>query len=526
MSVQRLEFDVVVVGGGPNGLVAAAYLQKAGLKVLLLERRYELGGTLTTEDLGGFRANLHHNYYMLYADVAPPFSDLALSEHAVTFVRPEVIAAVHDSGDPLLVYRDPRINSESFARRSPGDGQAFERLYSDISQARDKIMLPQTYATPTTKSYLDALAKIPEGKKMLELAEMSPLGVLEHYGFKDDLIKAALLYLGCRWGLEPNAKGQGDLFTYYLSNALNLAIIRGGSYMLINGLAYDAYGAGLETFLVCEAQRIKISKNINEVHTSDNRIINARLIVSTAGLKKTFLEMLEGVEVPSEVRRIAESWKPNDWSILTINSGIKEGPNFKAEEKNPNIKKALMHIVGLSSPEALVKALSSDSTEPPLFNFSIPTFFDTTQAARGMHLLRFEAEVPFMVQGGWKEAGRRYAETIKQAFSELLSNSQRLRFIRDYLFPPEWIPKKFPNIREGSVWGGKIGDLNDRLSLAALYDSMEGIVYAGHDAYPRGPLSLAQGYIAAAKSVYRLKARLWWKEPVWLTESRKLGLIK
>ena len=526
MSAQKLEFDVVVIGGGANGLVAAAYLQKAGLKVLLLERRYELGGTLTTEDLGGFRANLHHNYYMLYADVAPPYSDLTLSEQAVTFVKPEVIAAVHDSPEPLLIYQDPKVTAEVFSRRSPDDGKAFERLYKDVSQVKDKILLPQTYAPPSAENYLDALAKTSEGKRLMELAGMSPIEVLEHYNFKDDLIKATLLYIGCRWGLEPNLKGLGDLFIYYLSNASNLAIVVGGSYMLANGLAYVGYGAGLETFLVCEAQRVVMSKNINEVHTTDGRVIKARLVVSTAGLKRTFLEMLEGGEVPSNVKKVAENWAPNDWTILTINVGVKETPIFKLEDKNTNIRKALMHIVGLSSPEGLVKALSSNGTSQPIFNFSIPTVFDTSQAATGVHLLRFEGEVPLVAQQAGKEAGQKLAEVIKQSFSELVSNYQKLRVIREYIFPPEWISKKFPNIREGAIWGGKIGDLKDRLALAAVYDSMEGIVYAGLDAYPRGPLSLAQGYIAASRSVSRLKARPWWKEPTWLSEARKLGLIK
>jgi hypothetical protein len=84
---------------------------------------------------------------------------------------------------------------------------------------------------------------------------------------------------------------------------------------------------------------------------------------------------------------------------------------------------------------------------------------------------------------------------------------------------------KFPNIKEGSIWGGKIGNIDERVRLASLYDLVEGVIYAGHDAYPRGPLSLSQGYIAASKAVSRLRTRVWWKEPTWLIEARDARII-
>jgi phytoene dehydrogenase-like protein len=519
------EFDVAVIGGGPNGLTASAYLQKAGLKVILIERRYELGGTLVTEDLGGIRAHLHHNYYMVYADAMPPISDLTLSEYAVSFVKPEIVAVVHDDSEPLLLYRDPKMTAENFAKKSPDDGRAFERLYGDISQLRGRILLPLTFSAPKDQNYSATLAKTAEGKKIVELAGMSPIGVLEYYNFKDDLIKATLLYLGCRWGLEPNVEGHGDLFTHYLSGALNLAIVKGGSQMLSNGLAYAAYEAGLETFLVCEAQRIRILKGGVEVQTNDNRVVRARLVISTAGLTKTFLAMAEEIKVSSEIRKIVESWAPNEWSLFTMNSGVKEVPKFKIEEKNPNVQKALMHIFGLSSPHALLNALSSKNSEPTLFNLSIPTVFDPSQAAKGVHVLRIEAEAPIAISGGWKVACSRFSEALREAIYERVSNEQRLDFFINYVFPPEWISMKFPNIKEGSIWGGKIGNIDERVRLASLYDLVEGVIYAGHDAYPRGPLSLSQGYIAASKAVSRLRTRVWWKEPTWLIEARDARII-
>ena len=68
------EYDVIIIGGGPNGEVLACYLQRAGAKVLLVERRHEMGGGLMTEDFAGFRFNLHATYMMM-GELMPPVDE-------------------------------------------------------------------------------------------------------------------------------------------------------------------------------------------------------------------------------------------------------------------------------------------------------------------------------------------------------------------------------------------------------------------------------------------------------------------
>ncbi|MHB1787326.1 MAG: FAD-dependent oxidoreductase, partial [Acidimicrobiales bacterium] len=86
----RDAYDVVIIGAGHNGLTLGAYLARAGLEVLVLERRHEEGGGLCTEELTlpGFLHNVHANYHT-FVDMAPPVADLDVRGHGVQYVRPE-----------------------------------------------------------------------------------------------------------------------------------------------------------------------------------------------------------------------------------------------------------------------------------------------------------------------------------------------------------------------------------------------------------------------------------------------------
>ncbi|MBW2290322.1 MAG: FAD-dependent oxidoreductase [Deltaproteobacteria bacterium] len=101
------EWDVVVIGAGPNGLITAAYLAKAGLKVALVERRYEIGGGLATEEIlfPGYYSNIHAVYHMM-VDFMPVLRDFDLRNHGLVWIKPNLqTSMVFEDGKSLLLTR-------------------------------------------------------------------------------------------------------------------------------------------------------------------------------------------------------------------------------------------------------------------------------------------------------------------------------------------------------------------------------------------------------------------------------------
>ena len=119
-------FDAIIIGAGPNGLLCGAYLAKAGLKVLLLEKRHEIGGGLITEEIT-VPNFLHdtHAIYMSMIDYAPAIKDLGLADN-IKWVRPEPVMSMHFSeGRALSIYPDYERTSKSIAQFSAKDAKTY-----------------------------------------------------------------------------------------------------------------------------------------------------------------------------------------------------------------------------------------------------------------------------------------------------------------------------------------------------------------------------------------------------------------
>src|SRR4030066_141606 len=141
------EWDVIVIGGGPNGLIAAAYLAKAGLKVAVVERRYEIGGGLVTEEVlfPGYYSNAHIIYHMM-VDYMPAIKDFNLDRHALVWIKPNLqTAMVFGDGSSLLLTRMIEDTKDSINKLSTKDAVTFGKVMRIWRKMVDQILAPATY---------------------------------------------------------------------------------------------------------------------------------------------------------------------------------------------------------------------------------------------------------------------------------------------------------------------------------------------------------------------------------------------
>jgi phytoene dehydrogenase-like protein len=149
--MRELEFDGIIIGAGPNGLTTAGYLAKAGLKVAVLERRYEIGGGLATENLllPGMLVDSHAIYHMM-VEYAPPLRDFELEKrYDLQWIYPDVqVVMPFQDGTYLTLYKDTERSAQSIAKFSKKDAESFRNFVKWSDEAMDIFLAPASYVNP------------------------------------------------------------------------------------------------------------------------------------------------------------------------------------------------------------------------------------------------------------------------------------------------------------------------------------------------------------------------------------------
>ena len=531
------DYDVVIVGAGPNGETLAAYLSRAGAKVIILERRDEMGGGLATQDYGGFRFNLHATYMMM-GELMPPVDDLFLAQYGVNFLRPDVQASYfYETNKAFTLYLDPKKSAESVAALAGAQEAArFARFYHDIEEANLKCLLPTTYRPPMAPVELATMLSSSEiGQHVLDWSEQSPIEMLDHYEIRDDRVRALLLYLGCKWGIEPDLPGIGYMFAIYVYRMLNAALVGGGTHRLNSGIMRSAYESGISVQENTEVVKILVDGGrAVGVRTADGDEIRAKAVVSTLPPQQTFLSMLgEELLDPSFVETI-RAWELDEWSLYMTHLGLRRRPRYKAEASDPHCVDALTQVFGYSSSAEVIdhwKNAQAKVLPGSGGTVTVPSFFDPTQAPRDGFTARLESEVPYEITGSsWDKEKRPFGDRLLARWLEYLSNPDEIRVVKRFDYPPTYIEAKLPSMIRGSIKHGaylptQMGYFRPNTECSNYVTPIPGLYTAGASTYPGGMITLGPGYNAALKIAEDLGLKVWWKTPKYVQDGIDLGLV-
>ena len=307
-------YDVIIIGAGPNGLTTAGYLARAGAKVLVLERHHESGGGLVTEEWSGFRFNTHAKQ-MLMMDVMPPYKDLALESWGCRYVQPEVAASILTrDGRAMTFYSDIEKTAQSIARFSSADAQRYREVMEDWNAIVDEALIPATYSLPLPM--LDMVVSYQQseiGEVVNEMAEETFLETLDAAGFEHELVNTALLYLGTMYGMDPEG-GLGFFLPLFVNRLLHASVVRSGSHQLAAALVRDANAHGATVERAAEVTRILTEgAEAVGVRLASGEEIFGKKIVATTDPQMTFLDLVGEEACNAASSTLVDQTKSWEW---------------------------------------------------------------------------------------------------------------------------------------------------------------------------------------------------------------------
>ncbi|MCI0455872.1 MAG: NAD(P)/FAD-dependent oxidoreductase [Gemmataceae bacterium] len=524
------EYDGIVLGTGHNALVLQAYLARAGLRVLSLERATVAGGGLATEDnprLPGFRHNTH-SFFHRALTALPWYRDLELARHGAAYVEPELnVALLLPDGRALEWWTDLDRTTDSFAEFSRKDADALSRWVEEFRPIVEQVLLPEAQSPPLPpERRRELLGRSALGRRLLEVAELSPLEFVQRE-FESDVVRAGLLFFNGLREIDLRLKGFGHSIPALLAGRHKAQMCVGGSARLAEALVRDIHehGGVVRTGSEPRAVLVEGGRAVGVVLMSGERIRARGFVASGLNPQQTFLELLDASSVPAEVRARAEGFQYNLLApLFALNVALSEPPRYRAAERRPELNRAFMVILGLERLEqfhAIVSAHERSSIPPTVMWGACPTLFDASQAPAGMHTGFMWEKLPYALHGDpakWDREREAHGRAMLDLWARFAPNLAGGSVLDWFARSPLDTERKLPNMRRGdllvgSFAGGQVG-YNRPFPGAGQYRTpVAGLYLCGGSTHPGGNVTGLCGYNAAAVVAADLALSPWWEPP-------------
>ncbi len=517
------DWDVIVIGGGPNGLIAGAYLAKAGLKVAVVERRYEVGGGLATEEIlfPGYYSNMHAIYHMM-VDFMPVLQDFDIGRHALTWTKPNAqTGMVFKDGKSLLLARMTEDSKDSISKYSYKDAIAFGRLMRKWRKIVDEIIGPSTYVPVMAPlDMIMTMQKTKVGNEMLEMVEKSPLDIITE-NFEDDRVRALLLYVSCMWGLDPRETGIGMFVALMLHRGLNKCYCDGGSHKFAGALAREIVSNGGIILDAAEVTKILMDGGrAAGVQVAEGRVLRGKVVMSTLDPHTTFLDLVGTENLPVDLKDAVEGWKYDKWSLYTLHVASKEPPRYACDD--PWIDDAFMTIFGIEGTDQLLahwdNVVAGKIGDDFGGHATCESTFDPhlVHSPYGGYVSFFQMHAPYEIDGGWDKRGEELQEAILAKWHKAAPNMTKDNIMKTSFETPVGIELRLPNMRRGGIKHGdyrpmQLASFRPNQDCSTTATPIEGLYVCGASTYPGGMVLGGGGYLGAGKVAEDLGVTKWWK---------------
>ena len=518
-----VRYDVIVIGGGHNGLTTAAYLARAGRSVLVLERRHVLGGAAVTEEVfTGFRFSVcSYVVSLLRPEI---IRELDLPRHGLEILPLDGTFTPMPSGDYLWRVNDHAKTRREIARHSRLDAEAYDE-YGRAMVEMGRFVKPILSMLPPDPTSLD-----PRGLKQLlfllrrfqrlprqdqynqiQLMTMSAVDFLDQW-FETDVLKATMSASGIIGTfLGVRSPGTAYVLLHHYMGEIDGAFrswgfARGGTGSISNAIAAAAREAGAEIRSAAEVSQILVRGGRAEgVVLKNGDEIAARLVVSSVDPRLTFLRFVDPRVLPDEFVEDVGRYKFRG-SSAKVNLALDALPDFTSlPGPGPHLRGAISISPSVDYMErAYDQAKYGQYSRRPYIDIVIPSLTDPSVAPPGKHVMScFVQYAPYhLKEGTWDEQREAFGDTVINTLADYAPNLRNIVLHRQVVTPldleREW------GLSEGNIFQGELTleqlfFLRPAPGWAQYKTPLRSLYMCGSATHPGGGIMGAPGRNAALK---------------------------
>jgi len=441
LKAKHADYDVIVIGAGHNGLVAAGYLSKAGRKVLVLERKNMIGGSAVTEELqtGCKFSTLDDGAGYLSSEI---ISDLNLHQYGLEILPSDpLIFAPQPDGTQLTIWHDIERTAQEIANHSASDAENYP-IFIDQMDGFSKVITGLKNMTPPDlpevgiRDMMELLNIVTPvrslgRKNIAQVIRVMPMSVADllNEWFESDTVKGAIAASAVKdisWG--PQEAGTAYMLLYNWSGANNGLFrsggqVKGGMGSLTGALADAATSFGAEILTNCPVAKIIIQDGQTKgVEMSNGDQLTSAAVVSAVDMRTTFLELVDPYFLNQRFVKHVQNIKYRG-TMARVHFVLNKLPEFTAA--NGSGSQLLSgHVQIAPTMTYLQKAYDpvkyGNYSQDPYLDIHIPTLTDATLASEGKHLMSVTVKyMPYLLrEGDWDELRETLGQLVIDTISE------------------------------------------------------------------------------------------------------------
>ncbi len=517
------KYDAIVIGGGHNGLVTAAYLAKTGRKVLVLERRHLVGGAAVTEEIfPGFKYTVAS--YVVSLLRPEVIRELDLPRFGLEILPLESTVTPLPDGNYLARWNDHSRTRQEIMRHSIADAEAYDQ-FGKLMYHMAVMVKPILGMAPPRVGALSGLSAVSEiGKSFRQFGDkyfylihklmtMSSADFLDEW-FETPCLKATMSASGIIGTfLGPRSPGTAYVLLHHYMGEIDgnfraWGFQRGGMGGLSDACAKAAQHFGAEIRLEASVSQIIVKNGrATGVAMENGDEIHAEVVATSLDPKRSFLKLVDTKELPDDFVERIRNFKIRG-SSGKVNLALSEPPNFTCMPGDgPHLRGGFSISPTIEYLEkAYDDAKYGSFSKKPYMDIILPSMIDPSMAPPGRHVMSiFVQYAPYDLKGrNWEEAREDFGDAVVNTLAEYAPNLKNAILHRQVLSP--WDIEQRFGLTEGNIFQGELSldqlfFLRPAAGWANYRTPIKNYYVCGSGAHPGGGVMGAPGRLAALEII-------------------------